>query len=413
MRESSGGQRLRIAYITVHFPFGAEETFIIPELMELTRLGHELLIVTLRPGRQAVDQQAQELSRHAVRMGKWFETVRIAPGVAYRNLSSVRGSMRTLISSGGTKALLKNLAVFPEALTVSEVIRKWNADHIHAYWASTPATVAMVASELTGIPWSFTAHRHDIAAQNLLTEKIQKATFVRFIAERGIEMARVPKELAAKAKVLHLGVDLPTTPRAIQPLRSPAVVLCPASLIAVKGHTYLVDAVARLIKDGLGIRLWLAGDGALLPTLKAQVQKLGLRDRVCFLGRVPHEELLAMYAERRVAAVALSSLDLGNGNHEGIPISLVEAMGYGVPVLATRTGGIPELLGDGSGIMVEQADSKMMADGLRLLLTDDGVRQRLSVAGRKRVEQSFSARSTVETLLQHFAASERGVCVHA
>jgi glycosyltransferase involved in cell wall biosynthesis len=120
-----------------------------------------------------------------------------------------------------------------------------------------------------------------------------------------------------------------------------------------------------------------------------------------------------MYAERRVAAVALSSLDLGNGNHEGIPISLVEAMGYGVPVLATRTGGIPELLGDGSGIMVEQADSKMMADGLRLLLTDDGVRQRLSVAGRKRVEQSFSARSTVETLLQHFAASERGVCVHA
>jgi colanic acid/amylovoran biosynthesis glycosyltransferase len=404
---------MRLAYITVHFPFGPEETFIIPELMELVRRGHDLLIVTLRPGKGAVDKQAQELSSHAVRMGRWSETIRVAPRVAYRNFSSVRGSLQTVMSSGGAVPMLKNLAVFPEALAVSEVIREWGAEHIHAYWASTPATVAMVAAELTGIPWSFTAHRHDIAAKNLLSEKIRKAKFVRFIAQRGIEMAGVPNELESKTQTLHLGVDLPDGPRAIPSIPIPAVVLCPGSLIEVKGHKYLIDAFARVVQEGLAVQLWLAGEGALLPTLKAQVQQLGLEDKVRFLGRVAHEELLAMYADGRVAAVVLPSIDLGNGIHEGIPISLVEAMGYGVPVLATNTGGIPELLGDGSGVMVAPADSKMMAEGLRLLLTDENARKRLSLAGRSRVEQSFSVRHTVEKLLQHFEVSERGTCVHA
>ena len=163
--------------------------------------------------------------------------------------------------------------------------------------------------------------------------------------------------------------------------------------MAVKGHRYLIEAVKMLRAKGLRVRLLLAGEGALRRPLEGIVRDMGLTDQVEFLGHLDHHHLLAHYApgENAVDAVVLPSVDLGDGIQEGIPVALVEAMSYAIPVIATRTGGIPELLTAGSGILVEEADAGALAAAIETLATDPGKLRRVRRCGRMRVEASFDA----------------------
>src|SRR3954454_25238700 len=121
----------------------------------------------------------------------------------------------TLLHSRTPGIALKNLAVYPKAAWLAKLAVEWKADHIHGHWASVPSSIAMVASALSGIPFSFTAHRWDIAENNLLGEKTTRAQFVRFIADDGLGAAKALKhanvgELEAKGVVVHMGVTLPS-----------------------------------------------------------------------------------------------------------------------------------------------------------------------------------------------------------
>src|SRR5690606_27501786 len=131
--------------------------------------------------------------------------------------------------------------------------------------------------------------------------------------------------------------------------------VCPANLLPIKGHEYLLRAISRL-GNRKGLELWIAGDGPLKTPLRQLTDALGLRDVVRFLGRLDHSELLKFYRENQVDLVCLASLELGLGLHEGIPVALIEAMSYGIPVVATSSGGIGELLADGAGLLVEPQD---------------------------------------------------------
>jgi glycosyltransferase involved in cell wall biosynthesis len=298
--------------------------------------------------------------------------------------------------------LLKNIAVFPKALWLAEQIRIERVEHIHAHWVSTPSTVAMVATMVSGVPWSCTAHRGDIVANNLLCSKLSHAVFVRFISESGIALARKRCQHAdAKARLLHMGVNIPASPGA-QLRREQSVVLCPANLIAVKGHCYLIEAWSRL-QTARPARLLLAGDGELREDLEAQVMRLGLGQAIEFLGQIPHASLLAMYGRGEVDLVVLPSLDLGWGVHEGIPVSLMEAMAYGVPVISTTTGGIPELLKNGAGVMVPQADSAALGAAIARQLHDGDVALEQGALGRERILQQFDTKAIADTLLTWFA----------
>ena len=133
---------------------------------------------------------------------------------------------------------LANAQATAEGMWVARIARGWGADHIHAHWAHLTATLAMSASMATGIPWSFTAHRYDVILNNLLTEKLRSARFGRFIAREMLAIASryVPPDALARAVVLHMGVALPPPPEREIPARAVPIVLCPARLVAVKGH---------------------------------------------------------------------------------------------------------------------------------------------------------------------------------
>ena len=188
--------------------------------------------------------------------------------------------------------------------------------------------------------------------------------------------------------------------------RSVPVVLCPARLVPVKGHAYLLEAAALLRARAVPFELWLAGDGPGYEEIRRRIEELGLTACVRMLGRVPHAELLRLYQERRADCVVLPSLDLGGGLHEGLSVALVEAMAHGVPVIATRTGGIPELLQDSAGVLVHPSDPVGLADAMAVVLGSPSLQGELGAAGRRRVEQEFDARVIARTLVQWFA-SER------
>ncbi|MBN1393470.1 MAG: glycosyltransferase, partial [Pirellulales bacterium] len=187
--------------------------------------------------------------------------------------------------------------------------------------------------------------------------------------------------------------------------RTSCVVLCPANLLPVKGHEHLLRAMELLKHNGVRCTLRVAGDGALQNKLQCLADELRLGSMVEFLGGVPHDRILEWYRRRLVDAVVLPSVDLGEGVHEGIPVSLMEAMAHGLPVISTTTGGIPELLHDGAGIMTPPKDPAALAEAIERLIRDPDLRTRLGAAGRKRIEEEFAVQSVVEKLLAEIEAA--------
>jgi colanic acid/amylovoran biosynthesis glycosyltransferase len=401
---------MRLIYVSSSLPYGPGEAQVIPEIEVLTKQGHKVIIVPAYPRGAVLHNDARTLMESTITQPLFsLSIVKAAIAEFSRAPTNVLRILGWLFQSHSLLILLKNLAIYLKGLWLARLARRWKADHIHANWAAVAATMALVASEVSGIPWSFTARRYDIVQNNLLSLKMAHASFARVISQSSLEMI---KELGVEVPddrglVLHVGVHRPAHVRALRDqrerVRAP-IILCPANLLPVKGHRYLIETFAILCERGFELELWLAGQGELRQELQEQVEALELSDKVDFLGQVPHLELLDLYSQGKIAIVVLPSIDLGNGLHEGIPVSLIEAMAYGIPVVSTTTGGIPELLEGGAGLLVPPKDPVALADAIERLVKDFELRKRLGEAGRKRVEDGFSIESVVAELVRRFEA---------
>ena len=392
---------MKIIYITALAPLGPHEPFVVPEIVEWLRQGHELLVIPRQVPDLAMRREAETL-RNSGLPAPLFNG-KIAVGALQQWLRYPWGSLKVLgliANPRGLASLARNLVVFPKGLWIGRLARQWGADHIHAHWASTMATMAMIAGETSGIPWSFTAHRGDIAANNLLSTKVSRAAFVRYISESGRRMAESlgVRHPPGKSVIIHMGVETPDRATAAPAERQVPVIVCPAYLNPVKGHCYLLRAIAILKQRGVACRLDIVGEGELMDLLCAEADELALGKTVRFLGHQMHEDILSWYREGVVDIVVLPSLDMGNNLHEGIPVSLMEAMAHGIPVVSTTTGGIPELLHDGAGELVPPQDALALADALERLLSDPARRRQLGEAGWKRVEEEFALPAVIRRL---------------
>jgi colanic acid/amylovoran biosynthesis glycosyltransferase len=397
---------VKIVYVTAALPYGPDEAFIVPEIHALMRAGHEVLIAPRSPRGKIL--HGRELVEHA-RLESLVST-RVLRAAACEAFASPARTARALGVAAGSK-IIKNLAIVPKALWLAAIAREWRAEHIHCHWAGTTASAAMVASAVSGIPWSFTLHRWDIVENNLLAAKVRHATFARFISEDGLRMARergVP--VSEKTRVIHMGVAVP---RETARTRRQGVVLCPARLVDVKGHAVLLEAWRLLKSRGVARELWLAGDGELREKLKATASETGIGDSVKFLGALPHGELLSLYEQGLVSAVAMASVDLGRGCHEGIPVGLMEAMGYGIPVIATRAGGTPELITPDAGVLVAPGDAEALAGAIGQVTGDPEFAARLGRAGRRRVLEKFEIARVVAELTRAFGVAETNLVANA
>ena len=404
---------MRLIYVSSSLPYGTGEAQVIPEIEVLTGQGHDVIIVPAYPRGPVLHDDARAwvgstITQPLLSLG----IVKAAIVESLRAPSKVSRTLGWLFQSRSLVILLKNLAIYLKGLWLARLAHSWKADHIHASWSAVAATMALIASEVSGIPWSFTARRYDIVENNLLSLKLVHASFARVISRCSLEMI---KELGLETPddrvlILHVGVHRPTHFRATKDQQgaNAPIILCPANLIPVKGHKYLIEACATLRERGVELELWIAGQGKLRRELQEQVEALGLSDRVDFLGQLPHLELLDLYSQGKIAIVVLPSVDLGNGLHEGIPVSLIEAMAYGIPVVSTVTGGIPELLEGDAGLLVPPKDPVALAEAIERLVKDPALRKRLGEAGRKRVEDGFAVESVVTELVRRFEACIKG-----
>ncbi len=403
---------MRIVYVTQRLPFGIGETFITPEIEALVAAGHELLIVPRLSSDPIVHDDVAALLKRTRPIPGLRQTSAALAFTLARQPGRLASAFWALRHSRPRRRVVYNTLATAQSAWLASVAREWRADHIHAHWAHLTATLAMGASRLSGIPWSFTAHRYDVVLNNLLGEKLRSARFGRFIGREMLEVARslVDPDAFARAVMIHMGVPVPPSiPRPLR--RATPVVLCPARLVPIKGHRYLLDAAARLVARGVRFELWLAGEGPEAAGLAARIHELSLVDQVRMLGTVPHDELLGFYRKGLVDCVTLPSL------YEAMGVALMEAMAHGVPVLATRVGGVPELLGGGAGVLVPPENPNELAEALGGVLESAGRRAELGVAGRRRVAEEFEVVSIAERLARGFAgealADREGVPCHS
>lgn len=395
---------MKLLIVTVSAPFGPAEAFAAAELSGLRQLGHHVTIAPVRPRGDIVHHEfdaavdavvASGLYSPAVVAGAIAEAIR-APGRVMR-------VVRVLAHSRSVVVFIKNLAVLPKALWLARMARQRGIEHIHAYWASTPGTVGMLAAGISGIGFSFTAHAADIDENNLIRAKAERAVAVRVISKDGRRRLEAAGVQASALRLVHLGVPVPDDPVPRSNGPGQLVVLIPGALHPMKGQVDLVRSL-RLLEEThpkLKVSLLLAGAGPLESVLTREAEELGVRTAVRFLGHLSHDALLARYRAGTVDVVALSSVTTGGNPAEGIPVSLIEAMAHGIPVIATANGGIPELVTEETGILVPMGNPSALAAALAMLALNPLLRARLAMAGRERVLARFDTRQTS----QHLAAA--------
>lgn len=396
---------MRIAYLTSQYPFGTNEAFLAAELATLARYASEIVVVPVRPRTREPLQETfgldvEMLPPYSVHVAL------LALAEAFRSPAAVMRVLRGIVSRKyGPRAKLKNLALFPKALAVAAVVRQRGVEHIHAHWLSTPSTVAYVASQLTGIPWSCTAHRFDIFEDNLLREKAKSARFIRTISERNraIVLQKAGDALNGRCLVLHLGVSVPAAAAAVRE-NNALRILCPAHFVPVKGHRYLLDALALLREQHIPFSCDLAGDGPLRKQIEMRIRELRLERFVHLRGTIDHDRLCADLAHGRYDVVVLASTEDGN-EFEGIPVSLMEAMAAGVCCVATRTGSIAELIDDETcSRLIAQRDPAALANALIALYRDRSACAEAGRAARRRIERAFDASVTSKQLFELMSA---------
>jgi glycosyltransferase involved in cell wall biosynthesis len=387
----------RLLYVTSSFPYGLNDRFFAPEVSELVRQGVDVCSVPVRPGGPLTTSAAESLSVRRPLFDLGIAGAALAETL--RAPVEVARTFALLFRSPEPSTLVRNVAAFPKALWLARLARSWDANHIHAHWAGPPSTVALVASRISGVPWSFTAHATDISANNLLREKSSSAHFVRFIAMAMMDRARetVPGIDESRWVLVRFAIELPELCARREGLNDPPVLLMASRFDPGKRHDLLIHATRRLLDDGVTLELWLAGRGGPLEKEAKQLaRRLSVDHCIRFQGVIPRPTLLEFLASGQIDAVVLAS------DREGLSVSLIEALTYCVPAVASDVGGNGELLGDGCGLLVPADDADALAAAIGRVLDGSELRSRLVEAGRARIERDFAAAAVVRRLKELF-----------
>jgi len=381
---------MKIGYVLEQFP-KLSETFILEEMLELERLGLELTVFALSDPKEGQVHEKVKLLKAEV----------IRPVAAPLCGAPILGQHKVLqlhqIRAVGLKRYLWGLRMSSWLANEAE---KRNIDHLHAHFAGDAAWIAMLASKLSRIPYSFTAHAGGLFGwPYLLEEKVAGAKFV-------VAISKFNKRYLGggdKIKIIHCGLDLARFSADPRLFSSTPRILTVARMEEKKGHKYLLEAL-KIFKDknvnGLAIdkidfQMVIVGGGVLENDLKEQVSSLGLENKVIFTGPITQKQVRELLEEADL--FVLPCVKAKNGNMDGIPVALMEAMAVGVPVISTKISGVPELIEDElSGLLVEPKDSQGLAMAIERVLTNTNLCGRLVQQARIKVEKEFDVRKNVK-----------------
>lgn len=405
---------MRIAYLVSAYP-AVSHTFIRREVEAIRRRGGEVCTFSVRrtdPSALQFESDREEAKRTAAILpidpfslvvDHLWGLVR-RPG-AYLKMFLLSRQHRL----PGLRGWLWAGFHFVEAVRLARMLDRAEVSHLHSHFANPGATVGMLAASFLGLRWSVTLHgRADFSypAVALLGDKIRRADFVTCVSHFGRASALSysdPDVPDGKIFVVRCGLDartLPTVRREAASEGRRLRVLSVGRLSLEKAQVGLVEAIAILIRRGLDVELEIVGEGPERGRLEERIRSLGLDER-CRLSGAMSES--AVFERLQSADVfALSSLI------EGLPVSLMEAMALGVPVVAPRLAGIPELVEEGqTGLLFHPADWEGLAECLTRLLEDAPLRSKLVENAIEKVAREYDVDRAVAPLWERLVAEER------
>jgi glycosyltransferase involved in cell wall biosynthesis len=390
-------QRLVVGYVLRKFP-KLSETFVLNEILGLESLGVKVQIFSLLPPR---DPRFHEgLAR--LKAPVWY-----VPGFSEREalLRTAREARRRygrrywrtlagVLASGRPTLFWR----FLQAAYIAERAARRHVARFHAHFATRATTVAGLTSSISGLPYSFTAHavdiyRHDVSSR-LLKKKIARSDFAVTVSRANVEhLGSLADGNRDKIVLVRNGIDVSKFAPREKRGDSPFTILSVARLVEKKGCEYLIDACGHLAERGVPFRCWIIGRGKLRKKLLAQIDRLDLGDRVHLLGGCKQSQVLKRYLTADL--YVLPSIVGNDGNREGLPVSLVEALACGIPVVSTKTAGIPEVVHDGqNGLLGPERDSRALAEAMVRLIEDRQLYERLRSHARSSVESTFDIERT-------------------
>jgi len=406
---------LKIGYITSRFPH-LTETFILTEILTLQELGCDVQVFSSRPpvvadGLTPADAQSlisktiyspYLLSRSLWAAHKYFAGR--APKRYFQTILEL-----TKHNASNPFALAKAWLIFPKATYFARLAEEHALQHLHASFSSLPATAAWIMGHLTGLPYSFAARAVDIFGvapwlQNvMLAEKLRAASFVVAIHEYGRRylLERCGQHYADKISVIHSSVDTRKFhPRSgdTEQEEGQTQILSVGRLIEKKGYPYLIQACRWLVEQGYDLRCDIVGEGPEESVLRALIDQWGLEDVVFLLGPMTQEALVNLYQNADI--FVSPSVVAKDGDRDGIPVALMEALAMEKPGISTRISGIPELIVDGeTGLLVDQRDAMALAGATERLILNPSLRASLGKRGRQQVLEQFERSKNVRRLL--------------
>ena len=396
-----------VGVVVGEFP-SLSETFVLREMRELERRGFQLVPLALhRPGQGPFHGDAEDLGSRTVyrerplsvaSLLRQVQTVVRYPLGWLGALGFVVSQM--LRSPGLGRELLVSLAAAGDF--AAAIPRRAPVSHVHAQFCSMPATVGLLLAEIMGVTFSVSCHARDVFTREaiLLGYKLSEAEFCtvcnRLAQERLLRQYGLTA--AGKLHLVYHGLDPTRYMPPANPPRPPRKVLSVGRLVTKKGFDILLRAAAVARSRGAEFELHIVGEGPEREDLERLATGLGLRDMTTFHGRMTQEELLPLY--QQAYAFALASVVTEDGDRDGVPNVLVEALAMGIPTVATATGGIPELIIHGeTGLLAQPGDPEGLADQLERILYDEELRDRVRKAGREKVVREFDIARNIETLV--------------
>ncbi|MBO4301315.1 MAG: glycosyltransferase [Desulfovibrio sp.] len=395
-----------VAYVLLWFPLSSE-TFIFREVAELISLGMPIRIYTLYGKRlRGCSSEMRAFPGTVQRMGiralgpifyAFFRALGRDPRTVWRLLrQGFFRRMRNLESLG------ENLWCFLAGFFLAEMCLDQGVKLIHAPWANGPATAAWVASRLTGIPFAFTGRAGDIYPEDgLLHEKSADALFIRTNNHANVEWLRrfCPPGQEHKVHAVYNSLTFKPKGQCAVRMAPPYRLLAVGRFARTKGFPDLMTAMARLKRENVPVSLTLVGDGRWRHKLVRMRQRLGLQQIVSMPGFIPHDQICDFMLNHDL--LIMPSVVHVNGDRDGIPNVIMEALSHGMPVIATDVCGIGEVVRNGeTGMLIPQRDPRTLADAIRYMLAHRQEALNMARAGRALVQELFDGERNIAELLR-------------
>jgi len=405
---------MKIAYLAPEIP-ARSATFVYHEIHELQRRGISVYSFSLhKPHDPAPDQQMLQAKTHYLYAGGYLAVALKALWNMFRPGIRIGQGLRILVSDmrqlSSVHTQIKLCFQFLAAINLAQGLIKNSISHVHVHFAHVPAQVAMYASVMTGIPFTITSHANDIFERGLLLQqKAERSAKFFTISDYNLAFLKDQGVSESRLGIVRCGVSL-NYKRKVPNLQSDKRSLVIGSLgrlVEKKGMDVLLQTLAALIADypQWDISLRIAGDGPLKAVLQQQAKMLGIVDHVRFDGALQHSQV-GDWLDQLDLFVLACKVDV-NGDMDGIPVVLMEAMSQSVPVVTTRLSGIPELVISGTtGYLAEQGDVGSLKSAISQLLDNRECLDEITAHALQHVADEFSLESNVNRLVVEFNRSQ-------